>query len=107
MLLKKNRVSTKEVETIFKSGSFLNSPSLTFKYIKTDNKEVKISFIAPKNVTKSAVVRNLLRRCGYSALAKHLKLSPLGVTGVFIFKKYQDDILILENEIKNVLSKIN
>ena len=107
MLPKKNRVSTKEVETIFKSGSFLNSPSLTFKYIKTDNKEVKISFIAPKNIAKLAVIRNLLRRRGYSALQKNIKLSPFGLLGVFIFKKYQDDILMLENEIKNIFSKIN
>ena len=107
MLPKKNRVSTKEVEIIFQKGRFFNSLSLTFKYIKTDNKEVKISFIAPKSVAKLAVKRNLLRRRGYNALEKYLNQFPAGTVGVFIFKKYQDDILMLENEIKNILAKIN
>ena len=107
MLPKKNRVSTKEVNQIFKGGNFLNSPNLTFKYLKNNSQATKISFIAPKSVAKLAVERNFLRRRGYSALAKHFKLSPLGTTGIFIFKKYQDDILILENEIKNILNKIN
>ena len=107
MLPKKNRASTKEVEKIFKEGNFLNSPNLTFKYFKNNSKEIKISFIAPKSIAKLAVKRNLLRRRGYAALLKNTKLSPLGITGVFIFKKYQDDISILENEIKNIFSKIN
>lgn len=107
MLLKKNRVGTKEVELIFKKGGFLNSPSLTFKYLKNSDKEVKISFLAPKNIAKLAVQRNLLRRRGYFALEKYIKLSPTGIIGVFIFKKYQDNISIIENEIKSILSKIN
>lgn len=107
MLPKKNRVSTKEVETIFKSGKFLNTQNLTFRYLKTGGKEAKISFIAPKSVAKLAVKRNLLRKRGYFALAKHLKLFPFGITGVFVFKKYQEDSLILENEIKNILTKVS
>mgnify|MGYP001618293616 CR=1 FL=1 len=107
MLPKKNRVSTKEVELIFKKGSFLNSPHLTFKYLKNSQKQIKISFIAPKSVAKLAVKRNLLRRRGYSALGGYIDQFPLGLIGVFVFKKYQDDISILENEIKNILNKIN
>lgn len=107
MLPKKNRAGTKEVELIFKEGKFIVSPNLTFRYSKSQNKEVKISFIAPKSVAKLAVKRNLLRRRGYSALEKHINYFPLRITGVFIFKKYQDNVLILENEIKNILNKIN
>ena len=107
MLPKKNRVNTKEVDQIFKEGRFLVSPSLTFKYFKNNNKEIKISFIAPKNMAKLAVQRNFLRRRGYLVLGKNIKLFPLSITGVFIFKKYQDDVVILENEIKNILHKIN
>jgi len=116
MLPKKNRVSTKEVDLIFKQGKFINSPNLTFKFVKTLNLGVKISFLAPKNVAKLAVKRNLLRRRGYAALEKYLDQFPAGIIGVFIFKKYQaspvrlqprDDILIIENEIKNILAKIN
>ena len=107
MLSKKNRVNTKEIDTIFKEGRFLVSPHLTFRYFKNNDKEIKISFIAPKNVAKLAVKRNLLRRRGYSALEKHINQFPPGITGIFIFKKYQDDILILSNEIKTILAKIN
>ena len=107
MLSKKNRATTKEVERIFKEGRFVVSSNLTFKYFKNDRKSIKISFIAPKNVAKLAVKRNLLRRRGYSALKKYIDLFPAGTIGVFVFKKYQDDVLILEDEIQNILSKIN
>lgn len=107
MLSKKNRANTKEVEKIFKEGRFLVSPTFTFKYIKNKEKEVKISFIVPKSVAKLAVTRNLLRRRGYIALKKHIKLPSLSVLGVFVFKKYQDDVSIISNEIENILNKIN
>lgn len=120
MLPKKNRVVTKEVDKIFKEGRFIVSPSFTFKYIKVPTDltcgdfnrsdlclKPKISFIAPKNVAKLAVKRNLLRRRGYIALAKYIHQFPLGMIGVLIFKKYQDDVSVIENEIKTILSKIN
>jgi len=107
MLPKNNRAGTKEVSRIFKNGKFINSSSLTFKYIKNNEKGLKISFIAPKNVAKLAVKRNLLRRRGYSALKNHLNLFPPRTAGVFVFKKYQDDVSILSNEIKGILNQIN
>ena len=107
MLPKKNRVSKKEVDLIFKQSKFITSSSLTFKYLKSNGKVVKVSFIAPKNIAKLAVQRNLLRRHGYSALEKHLNQFPLGIVGVFVFKRLEEDILILENEIKTILAKIN
>jgi ribonuclease P protein component len=108
MLKKKNRADRKAVDKIFKEGKFLNSPNLTFKYIKDQRfLTARISFVAPKSVAKLAVKRNLLRRRGYRALEKHIDCFPLGILGVFVFKKYQDDILIIENEIKEILSKIN
>ena len=107
MLKKKNRANTGEVEKIFKEGRFVNSLNLTFKYIKTNEKETRISFIAPKSVAKLAVKRNFQRRKGYSVLKKYINSFPAGILGVFVFKKYQEDTLIIENEIKNILSKIN
>lgn len=115
MLLKRNRVLKKEVDLIFKAcpptgreGRFITSPNLTFKFIKkNDSTYPRASFIAPKSIAKLAVKRNLLRRHGYDALKKYLHLFPAGLLGVFMFKKYQEDILTLENEIKNILTKIN
>lgn len=107
MLPKKNRVNTKEVEKIFKEGRFLNSPNLTFKYILTkDSANPRISFIAPKSVAKLAVKRNFLRRKGYNVLKKYINSFPTGILGVFVFKKYQEDVSIIENEIKNILKNI-
>jgi ribonuclease P protein component len=107
MLTKKNRAATKEIEAIFKRGSSLSSPNLNFRFLKNNDKNLKISFIAPKSLAKLAVKRNLLRRRGYSALKKHISEFPLGIMGAFVFKKHQDDISILENEIKTILAKIN
>ncbi len=106
MISKKNRADTGEVSQIFKNGKFLNSPNLTFKYIKIPGR-LHISVVAPKNVAKLAVRRNLLRRRGYAALRKIIDHFPSGVTGVFVFKKPEENISILENEITNILHKIN
>lgn len=108
MLLKKNRADTKAVEKIFKEGRFLNSPNLTFKFILKGNSFApQISFIVPKSVSKLAVKRNFQRRLGYNALKKHINEFPLGISGVFLFKKQQEDSSTIENEIQNILSKIN
>jgi len=108
MLLKKNRADKKAVEKIFKEGKFISSSTLTFKFILNENFNVpRISFIAPKNIARLAIKRNLLRRRGYSVLKKYLKNFPAGLVGVFIFKKFEDNILMLENEIKTILNKIN
>jgi ribonuclease P protein component len=108
MLPKKNRADKKVIEKIFKEGKFINSPSFTFKFIlsKSSNK-THISFIAPKNIAKLAVKRNSLRRKGYVVLKKYINQFPLGTLGVFIFKKPEEDISKIENEIKNIFNKIN
>ena len=59
-----------------------------------------------KNIAKIAVRRNLLRRKGYTVLRKYINRFPIGITGAFIFKKYQDDMSRIEDEIKNILNKI-
>lgn len=110
MLPKKNRADKKAIEKIFKEGRFISSPSFAFKFINNpENKDssVQISVIAPKSVAKLAVKRNSLRRLGYNALAKHLDQLPTNLKGALVFKKYQDDTLIIENEIKSIFSKIN
>lgn len=108
MLAKKNRVDTRAVEKIFASGKFLNSPHLAFKFIlKGNSTSPRISFVAPKGVAKSAVKRNLLRRRGYRALQKHITAFPAGFAGVLIFKTYQDDVTLLENEIKSFLARLH
>ena len=103
MLLKKNRANREDLNKVFKNGLFLSSPNLSFRYIKAlDN---KISFITPKTVSKSAVKRNFLRRKGYFFLKKHINLLKSPAVGAFLFKK--NNIEDLENEIKNILNRVN
>lgn len=105
MLLKKNRVDRKSIEKIFKTGRFVNSPNLSFKFIINKDKiERRISFVVPKSVSKNAVKRNFLRRHGYFILRKHLADFPLGVNGVFLFKNFLTTEL--EKEIKIILNKL-
>lgn len=125
MLPKKNRADRKTVEKVFKEGRFVNSANLSFKYKLIAGLSPIISFTAPKTACKRAVGRNLLRRRGY-AVFKKLTSPPApspykgeGVTGVFVFgkkslevfggkkNKSYNPILNLENEIKNILSKIH
>ncbi|MFA6353999.1 MAG: ribonuclease P protein component [Candidatus Paceibacterota bacterium] len=108
MLPKKNRVGKKEVDLLFKQSKFITSPTLTFKFVVNNNTDLpRISFIAPKSIAKLAVARNLLRRRGYIVLSKYINQFPFGTIGVFVLKKYQDDVSVLENEIKTILTKIN
>lgn len=108
MLPKKNRVDKKGIDLVFKQGKFITSPNLTFKFILTKSRGVpRVSFVAPKSVAKLAVKRNMLRRLGYAALNKYISDFPSGTIGAFIFKRAEDDISKLEDEIKKILSKIN
>lgn len=108
MLAKKNRINKKEINQIFKKSSFLYNQNFTLRFQTiTKNTNTKVSFIVPKNIAKQAVKRNYLRRLGYRALKQNTnQLSP-GFLGVFVFKRYIDDFYLIQNDIKNLLSKIN
>ncbi len=108
MLPKKNRLGRKSIEQLFKKSVFVVCPNLTLRFfIESTQNNPKISFLVPKTIVKQATKRNLLRRRGYLALEKYVNQFPNGFIGVFVFKKYEDSVLILENEIKNLLNKIN
>lgn len=107
MLPKKNRADKKAVEMVFKQGKFLNSPSLTFKFVLAGVSTLpRISFVVPKTLSKKAVDRNFLRRRGYNVLKKYINKFPIGTLGVFVFKKSSISILEIEDEIKDILKKI-
>lgn len=107
VLKKKNKADRKTIEQIFKSGRTIGSQNLTFRFLPRKNvSPTKISFLVPKSVSKKATERNALRRRGYSQLEKYGNL-PVGLQGVFIFKKLQNDSTSLQNEIKNILNKID
>jgi ribonuclease P protein component len=120
MLKKINRVDRKTIDQIFKTGRFVVGKELVLKFILNhQSPTIRVSFTAPKNVSKSAVKRNLLRRRGYAVLNKYLNALPKGFNGIFVFGKKSLDVFggkinnisnplkDLENEIEKIISKFN
>lgn len=122
MFLKINRVDKSIIKQIFTKSRFINSANITLKFILNNKLPKRVSFIVPKSTSKKAVERNLLRRRGYSVLSKYLDTLPFGFMGVFVFNKKsvfyfglksknklknRESIKNLENEIKNLLNKID
>lgn len=104
MLPKKNRVDKKIIKGLFSGKTcFIVSPSFNFKYIKSPTH--RFSFIVAKSLDKTAVGRNSLKRIGFKSVEKYIPNLPFPVTGVFVFKKKK--IENIDNEIKEILSKIN
>jgi ribonuclease P protein component len=117
MLKKRNRLTRKDVDMLFKGGKFVVSPNLTFKYsLEPGRSTPLVSFIAPKTASKLAVKRNLLRRRGYAVLKGYFSQLPPSIIGAFVFGKKSFEVFgaknslskeNLSNEIKKILSKIN
>lgn len=120
MLKKTNRLTRTDVENLFKTGKFVVSPNLTFKYMHISGQTgPKISFITPKTTSKLAVKRNLLRRRGYVAIKGFFKDLPPTLMGAFVYGKKglavfggkktneSDPIANLHDEIAKILNKIN
>jgi ribonuclease P protein component len=63
MLPKKNRLTTKEWDVVFKSGRRIKSPSFTFVVMKpTPTAPNRVGVSVSKKVGKTAVVRNATKR---------------------------------------------
>jgi ribonuclease P protein component len=119
MLSKKNRISRKEIETLFRVGKSLSTSEILLKYvIEKDKNHKKVSFTVPKSLIKKSNKRNLLRRRGYIAIESELESLPKGFSGIFILigrslnnltsrktKKY-NPVSILNLELREILNKI-
>lgn len=63
MLPKKNRLTTKEWDVVFKSGRRIKSPSFTFVVLHLPALTVnKVGVSVSKKVAKTAVARNAIKR---------------------------------------------
>ncbi len=107
MTPKKNRVDSRNIKKIFAEGKTLSSPLFNLRFIKSPLKLARISVVAPKNLANTAAKRNSLRRRGYLALSKHLKDIPPGIVGALVFKRTEENVAVLEKEIKSLLAKLN
>ena len=95
-MLQKNRADKKAVEKSLKQVNFLTSFSLTFKFILNNNSVPQISLLRPK--VSLAGGKEIYKKTGYAVWEKYSEISS--GCGRFVFRKYQDDISIIENEIK-------
>jgi ribonuclease P protein component len=87
MLSRKNRLSRANFDHLLKRGSFCSSSYLTLRFLEESSS--RFSFVVSKKVAKTAVMRNLLRRRGYSIIKNLLPLFSLKkhYLTAFILKK--------------------
>ena len=104
MLSKKKRITKEVFQSIMKNGKAFHGSLFLFRYLPS--KTPQYSFVVPKNIAKSAVIRNKFRRTGYNILLKY-ELKP--TSGIFFYKKEalkakKEDI---EIDISLILNKTN
>lgn len=87
MLPKSQRVKRALFVGVFNTGKSFFAPHITLRVISVAETTSKFSLVVSKAVAKRAVKRNLLRRRGYSAIAKLKKNILPGCVCVFFFKK--------------------
>ena len=95
------------VEKVFREGRIVHSPVFSFRFFLSMGAARKISVISPRAVAAKAVKRNLLRRRGYKAVEKYLHEFPKGISGALVFKRPEEKLSILEDEVQNILHKIH
>ena len=104
MLKKKNKLSKKKFDFVFKNGENYHSNFLYLKKIVT-NKNLEVSFVAPTKLFKKAVERNKIKRQGYNLFKKNQPNIKEGGSLIFFIKKEIPSLKIYEEEINYLLKK--
>jgi len=99
MLPKKKRITKNTFQKIIEKGIVVHGSFFIFRYLKQEPPQ--FSFVAPKKIAKTAVLRNNLRRKGYNILRLH-KLNSYA--GVFFYKK--EALIANQTEIKKDIELI-
>lgn len=110
MLPYSQRVRKEYFEEIFKKGSFFGGKFLNLNILKKSKNSLKYScfaFSVSQKVSKSAVLRNKLRRRGYSIIQKKIENIKPGYLCVFVLKKGVLDLNFdqLSGELEKLLNK--
>lgn len=89
MLNSKNRLPRKDFSLILRAKNFFNSPHFSIR-ASLDTHSPKVAVSVSKKVSKSAVVRNTIRRRAYSAIRPLLN----EMSGAYLFqaKKGAEDL---------------
>jgi len=90
MIPKKNRINKKLFDIVFKQGLTIHNPVFMFKFLKKSPDNIHhFSFVVPKSVAKSAVLRNKLKRIGYNFLQTQ---DLPNIIGIFFYKKNTNNL---------------
>ncbi|MFH1253060.1 MAG: ribonuclease P protein component [Candidatus Uhrbacteria bacterium] len=97
MLSQEHRLrKAKEVEVVFTTGRSVFDPVCGFKFLKNNLSDSRFAVLVGNKISKSAVVRNRLRRQIREIIRLHLEKIRPGLDVIFIVraeakgKKYQD-----------------
>ncbi len=82
MLSKNKRVTKEMFQDLMAKGNIVSGSFFVLRYQKQDHPQY--SFVAPKKIAKTAVLRNSLRRKGYNLLRSY---DPKINVGIFFYKK--------------------
>lgn len=98
MFLKNKKVTKKLFSQIMKEGFVVSTSLFVFKFLKNSN-NAQYAFVVSKAVAKKAILRNKLRRRGYSALRQF----PVNNSqGIFFYKKNNKDPISFIELKKNI-----
>jgi len=105
MLPKRQRVSRKLFEAVFRSATTFSSPFFVLKVKKEEAS--RFAFSVSAKICPKAVDRNKLRRRGYAAAQNLLPQIKTPAICLFIIKKGAEKLTFqkLQEEIKNILQK--
>jgi len=98
MLVKKNKYPLRKDKEFFSQAKRIDSPLFTI-WFKTSNKQFQSMVLVGKKVSKSAVVRNGIKRKMYKALSNEVGESPKLIVVFGVKKsilKADDNQVILE-----------
>jgi len=72
------------LRAVYQRGKTAHAPALNLRYSQRDsNKPYRVAVVVSRKVSKSAVVRNRIRRRIYEAVRRHDTLIPAGTDLVF------------------------
>jgi ribonuclease P protein component len=109
MIPKKNRIEKSLFDSIYKSGTPIHTPLFYLLYSHNSSLETKFSFVVSKKIAKTAVLRNKLRRRGYSVIRKNMSQIESHVqcliflkagSGDLLFKEYENQLVFLLKKAK-------
>lgn len=107
MLVKNRRLTTSLLKNVFASGKSIFGQEISLVYIKRqDTNPTRFAFSVSSKAVKTAVMRNRIRRVGYTSLSSFLSEVKPSFDVVFIVKKPLDlTIFDLKSSLVSLLKK--